>query len=109
MFSSITPESWNRIRRQASSTTAPRVDCHNQSPRSDSFDSGSRGSPEEPSWCDCLQHVGPGLCAFGCDGCLFRCQSCTPLLCVVATLLAPRQRCSSARGGAALGAHGADE
>jgi len=59
-----------------------------QSSRPHSVDIGSSGSPEEPTWCDYLQHVGPRLCAFGCDGCLFCHQSCTPLLCVVATLLA---------------------
>ena len=36
-------------------------------------------------------------------------KSCAPLLCIIATLPTSRQRCSSARGGATLGAHGTDE
>jgi para-nitrobenzyl esterase len=73
------------------------------------LDLGSPGSAEEPARRDCLQHLGPCVCATGCDSCLFCHQSCAPLLCAIATLPASRQRCSSARGGASLGTHGADE
>ena len=75
----------------------------------DPLDLGSPGSAEEPTWCDCLQHLGPCLCATGCDSDLFGHKSCAPLLFAVATLPASRQRCSSARAGAALGADGTNE
>jgi hypothetical protein len=47
-----------------------------------SLDLGSRESAEEPTWRDCLQHLGPCLCAIGSDGCLFSHKSCsTPMCC----------------------------
>src|SRR5580700_634879 len=109
MFSSITLESWKQIRRQAPSTITASVDRHDQPSGPDPVDIGIGGSAEKPSWSNSLQHFRPGLRSLGLGGCLLCYKSCTPLLCVVATLSAAQQRCSGARDGAALGADGVDE
>jgi NAD(P)-dependent dehydrogenase (short-subunit alcohol dehydrogenase family) len=73
---------------------AARVDRHDQSSGTHPLDLCPDGSAEEPSRCDHLQHFSPCLCANGGDGRLLRYKSCAPLLRVIATLSASRQRCS---------------